>query len=125
MAGFYGDFSSRHVEQARVVCSTGAWTALQVGSAPKARRRHLEIQVKGKRGMALALQYVNVAISETGVRSFTAPTNNAANIKSAIVVSGGTFRVFPLSDDVTLYGRMIAKAGASESSVQVALAEHG
>jgi|GEM_PF-2500599 len=120
MAGFYADSIARHVEQARVIVTTGRWTALQVGSSPMESRRHVRIQIKGKRGQAVAVSYANADNTDG---SFTTPTANANSLKNATVYTGGAIWVEPVGDNVTIFGRMQAKAGVTDSSVACVVTE--
>lgn len=116
MAGFYGNNVVNYAKQASVTLGTGAWTALQVSSAPMPGRCFVRIYPKGTVGMAVALAYANRNVDNT----FTTPT---VGVKDSTVCPGGRVWSEPLSDKVTLYGRLIKKAGVTNNSVPVIVTE--
>lgn len=117
MAGMYGDFTAKNVEQKSLnIVSTG-WTHLGVGSTPKAGRRQIKIFVRGKAGNALAVAYSNINADST----FTTPTTD---VRHATVYPGNSIFVEPLSDKVAIYGRLLNKIAATESSLRVIVTEY-
>jgi hypothetical protein len=72
--------------------------------------------VKGNPGDALALAYANQSASG----EFTTPTDD---VGSTTIYPGGRTWIEPLSDRVALYGRLIAKAGSTRSTVNVIVTE--
>lgn len=116
MATFFGNSVANYVTQGRVNVLNSAWKALQVGTAPHSGRFAVRIFVKGNPGQALALTYVNRNADET----FTVPTTQP---KNCTIYPGGRTWIEPLSDRVTLYGRLIPKAAATQGSVEVIVTE--
>lgn len=117
MAIQYGESAAKHVIEGQVSCGTGAWTALNVGSAPLDGRTRVRIFVRGNIGMSLALAYAN----KNSSGGFTTPTTT---VHQTTVVAGGSYFIEPLTDSVQLYGRLIKKAGATDSSVKVIVTEY-
>ncbi len=113
------------VETATKSIGTGAWTALQVGSTPKKGRRHLQIQVKAGPGGACALQFADASYTGSnkgkGTATFTTPTDAA---KGSITYPGNSIVWLPVSDNVTVYGRLVQKKGFTDNSVQIAIVEY-
>lgn len=116
MAGNYGDFVAKTVNQATKTITTAGWVALQVGDAPQTGRRHLRIQVKAAPGGTCALQYAPKNADGT----FTTPTSAA---KGGTVIPGNTIFVEPVGDVVTVYGRLSKKKGFTDNSVQLTITE--
>jgi len=106
MAMQYGVNVAKYAIQGRVSVLNSGWTALQVGSTPHSGRFSVRIFVKGNPGQALALTYVNIGLDGT----FTDP--------------GGRTWIEPLSDRVTLYGRLVDKAAETRGSVVVIVTEY-
>lgn len=117
MANFYGNPVANSISTARVYCPRGAWTALQVGSSPLGNRQWIEFQVKGR--CSLAILFANVDIQG----NFTAPIADLPSLKRAIIYPANAIVQLPVGDKVTVYGRAVAKAGATEGGVSVAVAE--
>ena len=115
MAMFYGNSVANYVTQGEVMVYE-AWIALQVGSTPHSGRFAVRITSKGDPGQALALAYANQDASG----SFTAPTTGT---RYATIYPGGRTWIEPLSDKVTLYGRLVKKAGSTRNSVPVVITE--
>lgn len=124
MTNHYGETPAREVNQTVVQVDTSQWIALQVGSAPQNNRRHVEVFPKSVVGGALGLAYANGVVTNNnrGVSStaFTTPTDIVGNVA---LIPGGTLHAIPLGDNVTLYGRLINKAGATLGSVRVVVTE--
>src|SRR3990167_8765679 len=106
---------AKFATQAAVNVNTTAWTALQVGSTPLDQRLWIELQVRGR--SALALAYANKNASGT----FNTPTDSIRNTK---IIPAASFKVEPLADAVTLYGRVVPKAGSTQTSVKVVVTEY-
>ena len=120
MAGLYGDFCANYVTQGSVRVPSTAWTLLSAnGTANLAKRRQIRIVVRGGVGSALALTYVNVNANGT----FTTPTTTTS-LKHVTVYPGGSYWIEPLSDKVTLYGKMIKKVGVTNNYVLVIVTEY-
>lgn len=111
----HGSPHAKFASQAAVGVNTTAWTALQVGSTPLDQRLWVELQVRGR--SALALAYANKA----GDGTFTTPTDSIRNTK---IIPAASFKVEPLGDSVALYGRVVPKAGSTQTSVKVIVTEY-
>ena len=120
MAGLYGDFAAKYVVQGAVNVITSAWTPLRVGSTNLEDRRHVRIFVRGKIGSAVALAYANK--NEDG--TFTTPTTATADIRLTTVLPGNSLYTEPLSDKVTVYGKLLDKVANTDSSVRVIITEY-
>lgn len=114
MSLHYGNPVANYAVQAAVSVTSGGWTAIQTGSVPLAGRQWLEFQVRGR--SALALAYANVNANGT----FTAPTDS---IRSTIIIPAASIKVIPISDRVAVYGRVVPKAGSTQTSVKVVVTE--
>lgn len=110
-----GNIVANYVVQGRVQVQS-SWTALQVGSTPHKGRFQIRIFVKGNPGDALALAYAN----QDSNGNFTTPS---PLIKDNTIYPGGRTWIEPLSDRVALYGRLVAKAGSTRSTVNVIVTE--
>jgi hypothetical protein len=125
MAINYGSEVAQYVDSTKVTCTTGGWTALQVGSQPLKGRRHLHFQIKAAPGGAVALAFANADITNNarGVSSktFTAPT---VAVKGSITYPGNAIVWLPVGENVAVYGRLVQKKGFSDGSVSVAVAEY-
>lgn len=111
----HGSPHAKFASQAAVTVTTAGWTALQVGSTPIEGRLWVELQVRGR--SALALAYANMNASGT----FTAPTDSIRSVK---IIPAVSFKVEPLGDSVTLYGRVVPKAGSTQTSLKVIVTEY-
>jgi len=116
MAMFYGNNVTNYAVQGRINVLNSAWKALQVGSSPHSGRFAIRLSSKGLPVQALALTYVNRNADGT----FTAPTTAA---KDCTIYPGGRTWIEPLSDKVTLYGKLINKGGSSLGSVEIIVTE--
>jgi len=125
MANTYGALIAQHVIQTTISIGTAAWVPLQVGSAPLNNRRHVKIQLRSEVGAALALEYANgeITTGPSGSQqiAFTAPTASGGN---STLLIGETTNWEPVGDKVTIYGRLVNKAGASENSIKVIVTEY-
>ncbi len=117
MSGFYGNFVAKNVVQGYVDITSGAWTALQVGSTPQGNRSHIRVFIRGNPGDALALAYAN----KNAQGGFTTPTDG---VKYVTVFPGGRTFIEPLGDSVTLYGRLVNKAASTRNYVKCVVTEY-
>lgn len=116
MAGNYGENVAKTVQQGKVRVNNFGWTLLSAnGSSNLSGRTHIRFQTRGKAvGDVLALQYVN-GVNTSGTYSFTAPANSVSVGESTQFRTGATW-VEPVGDRVQIYGRLILKAGATQSN---------
>lgn len=84
MASLHGNFSAKTVTETVVEVTTGAWTALP--TTAQVGRNLLEVYNKGENKMYLSF-------------------DNTATIKNRAAIGGGELRIFPVQDNLTLYGR--------------------
>ena len=84
MADLYGNFSAKDVTETVVAVGTGAWTALPTTALTG---RHL-VEVYNKGENKLYLSFDNTTI-----------------IKFRAAIDGAEFKIFPIQDNRTLYGR--------------------
>ena len=84
MPAQYGNFSAKTVTETVVGVGTGAWTALP--TTAQAGRTLLEVYNKGENKLYLSF-------------------DNTTIIKYRAAIGGGEVRIFPVQDNVTLYGR--------------------
>ena len=84
MAAQYGNFSAKTVTETVVGVGTGAWTALP--TTAQAGRTLLEVYIKGENKLYLSF-------------------DNTTIIKYRAAIGGGEVRIFPVQENVTLYGR--------------------
>ncbi len=117
MAGHYGDSVAKIVNVGLVSCGTTSWTALQVGDAPQKDRRHIKIQVKSAPGVAIVLGYS----PKNADGSYSVPT---IGVKEGAVIAGNTTVIEPIGDVVTVYGRLVLKKGATETSSRISITEY-
>lgn len=125
MANHYGETPAKDVNQTKIQVATNGFTALQVGSAPQNNRRHIRIYPKSIAGGAIGLAYangVNTVNPTTRQKqtSFTTPTDAIADLT---LIPGGVLHAEPLGDNVTIFGRLINKAGATLNRVDVIVTE--
>lgn len=112
-----GNPIANSASQAAVGCVTTAWTALQVGSSPLSGRQWIEIQVRGRSALALAFANRN----NTNAADFTTPTDS---IRNTIIIPAASIKVIPVGDGVAVYGRVVPKAGSTQTSVKVVVVEY-
>lgn len=84
MANNFGNFSAKTVVETKVDVATGAWTALPTTAL--AGRNLVEVYNKGENKLYLSF-------------------DNAATLKDRAAIGGGELRIFPVQDNLTLYGR--------------------
>lgn len=80
----YGNFSAKHVLETVLNIAAGSWTALP--TTPMAGRHLVEVYNKGENKLYLSF-------------------DNTATIKNRTAIGSGEFRIFPIEDNVILYGR--------------------
>ena len=117
MAINYGENVAKNVSQGTKTLGTGAWTALNAGSSILPNRTHVRIFVRGNPGMAVAIDYANINADGS---TFTTPTTD---VRNTTVFPGGRTWIEPVGDKVQIYGRLVKKAGATDSSVKVIVTE--
>lgn len=113
----YGNSTAKYVIQGQVNIATGAWTALQAGTTPQKGRTSLRVSSRANPGLAIVLAYANVNIDGT----FTTPTDTPANTTA---YPGGRTFVEPVGEKVTVYGRLLLKAGATDTSAKIIVTEY-
>lgn len=124
MAKHSGENVAKRVSQGRVILSLGDWRLLAAdGSSNLAGRTHIRLQSQGKPGNAVAIAYAVGTTTDGYTYSFTAPTSTTL-IKNCTVFRGTATWVEPLGEAVQIYGRLNAKAGATENSVAVIVTEY-
>ncbi|KKK65180.1 hypothetical protein LCGC14_2976740 [marine sediment metagenome] len=84
MAQYYGNFSAKTVAETVVGVTTGAWTSLPTTAL--AGRHLVEVYNKGENKLYLSF-------------------DNTAVIKHRAAIGSGETRIFPIQDNLTLYGR--------------------
>ena len=84
MAGVYGNFSAKTVTETKVDCVTSSWTALPTTAL--AGRNLVEVYNKGENKLYLSF-------------------DNTAIIKYRAAIGGGEMRIFPVQDNLTIYGQ--------------------
>jgi hypothetical protein len=112
----YGNSVAKYVIQGKVNIGTGAWTPLQVGSTPQKSRNMLRISSRANTGLTCALAYANIDIDG----NFTTPTTTVAE---TTIVPGGRTWTEPVGDKVQVYGRLLLKAGATDTSAKLIVTE--
>lgn len=125
MAGLYGDFTAKTIQQGDVAITVSAWVPLVSGGSggvttgvtPLAGRRQLRVQAKSNPGGALALTYA----SKNADGTFTTPTTS---VKVATIMPGNTTWVEPIGDAVQIYGRLVKKKGFTSGSIRVIVTEY-
>ena len=117
MAGSYGENVAKNVQQGKVRVTNSSWTLLSAnGSSNLAGRTHVRLQTRGKAvGDVLALQYVLGERGTDGSYSFSAPVATVSVGESIQFRTGATW-VEPVGERVQIYGRMLLKAGATQSN---------
>lgn len=113
----YGASAAKYVIQGQVGIVTTVWTPLQVGSIPQKNRTMLRVFSRAATGLTCALAYANR--NEDG--GFTTPTDSVRN--TTITVGGKTWTE-PVGDDVQVYGRLLLKAGATDTSAKIIVTEY-
>ena len=84
MAQYYGNFSAKTAQETVVEVQTGGWSALPT-TALEARNL-VEVYNKGENKLYLSF-------------------DNTAIIKYRAAIGGGETKIFPIQDNLTLYGR--------------------
>ena len=84
MANLYGNFSFKTVQETVVNLGSGAWTALPTTALTG--RNLLEVYNKGENKLYLSF-------------------DNTAAIKQRDAIGNAELRIFPVQDNLTLYGR--------------------
>jgi len=112
----YSDNAAKYVTQGALNLTTSAWTPLRVGSSNLNNRTSIRLFPRSNPGMTVALAY---AVRD-GDGNFTAPTDYIGN---TTVIPGGRIWTEPLSDKVTIYGRVLLKGGATDSSIKIIVTE--
>ena len=80
----YGNFSAKTEEETVVNVTTGTWSALPTTALTG--RNLVEVYNKGENKLYLSF-------------------DNTATIKDRAAIGGGEFKIFPIQDNLTLYGR--------------------
>lgn len=116
----YGNNIAKFVRQSSVKTNPSSWTLLASGPAGETfanltGRSYVQIQARG--AGALALEFANINADGT----FTTPTKTA---HSSMIIPANTIMTFPLSDQVALYGRYVAKINSSAGGMKVVVAEY-
>lgn len=84
MAHLYGNFSAKTVAETVVEVIPGSWTALPTTALTG--RELIEIYNKGENKLYLTF-------------------SNSATLKQRAAIGGGEFKMFPIQDNLTIYGR--------------------
>lgn len=84
MAGVYGNFSAKTTAETVVEVTTPTWSALPTTALTG--RNLVEVYNKGENKLYLSF-------------------DNTATLKQRAAIGGGEFKIFPIQDNVTLYGR--------------------
>ena len=114
----YGNQSSQFARQGSVSAVATVWRPLvSSGTLPLTGRSWIKIFVKGKVGNALAIEYVSTKNADG---TFTTPTSD---VRLCTIYPGQSYIVEPLGDTINVYGRLVKKVGATESSVRVIVSE--
>ena len=125
MAGFNGNPVARDVRNGFARVGPGAWAPLTsaqaVGGGSEfiwAGGKWIQIQARGPG--ALALAYTSRTRSGDAYAT-TGPTHNAQVAK---IIPANSIWEEPLSEDVMLWGRFIAKAGSTAGGMKVVVTEY-
>lgn len=122
MAIQHGENVAKKVTQGRVVVKSTGWTLLAAnGSSNLQGRTHVRIQTKGKPGNSLCLAYALGATTDGTNFTFTTPTDG---VKTCTQFRGTATWVEPVGDRVQIYGRLLNKAAATESSLVTVITEY-
>lgn len=113
----YGDNAAKYVTQGALNLTTTAWTPLRVGTSNLNNRTSIRLFPRSNPGMTVALAYAN----DNGDGTFTTPTDYIGN---TTVLPGGRIWTEPISDKVTIYGRILLKGGATDSSLKLIVTEY-
>src|SRR3990167_8182862 len=84
MPNLYGNFSARSEEETVVEVTSGSWIALPTTAL--AGRNLVEVYNKGENKLYLSF-------------------DSSATLKQRAAIGGGEFKIFPIQDVITLYGR--------------------
>lgn len=84
MPNLHGNFSARTVTETVVEVVSGSWSALP--TTAQTGRNLVEVYNKGENKLYLSF-------------------DNAATLKQRVAIGGAEFKIFPIQDNVTLYGR--------------------
>lgn len=125
MAGNYGDFVARTVNQGYARVYATAYVPLTAsgtngdtsGTTPLTSRRQVRFHIKANPGGSLGIAYV----AKNADGTFTVPTDDA---KYVTVYPGGSIVVEPIGDAVNVYAKLIKKAGYTGNHVIVAITEY-
>lgn len=126
MSGYFGNPVSRDARNGVVDVGPGAWVPLtsslpQGGSGTQTilpKRQWLQLQARGPGALCLAYT------SRTRNGDTYASTGPAHSAQSAKIIPANTIWQEPLSDDVQLWGRFIAKAGSTAGGMKVVVTEY-
>ena len=111
----HGNVVGKSASSGSIWCSNADWRQLvSSGTTPYKGRQWMKIQAKGQ--TALALKFVNRNADGT----FTAPVGG---VNADIIIPANTVEVFNLGDTVSVYGRAVAKAGATATGCRVPVIE--
>lgn len=117
-----GNNVAKYVTNGIAKVAPGTWIRLIANGPPQGTdtvpltgREWIELQVRGQNSLALA--YTNINADGT----FTAPAHSAQASK---IIPANTIKGEPLSDTVMLWGRSVAKAGASDGGLKVVVTEY-
>ena len=94
MAQLYGNFSAKTVTETVVEVIPGSWTALPTTAL--IGRQVLEVWNKGENKVYLSF-------------------DSAATLKQRIAIGSGEVRIFPIQDNLVLYGR--SQGGGSRTII--------
>ena len=84
MALNFGNFSAKTVVETKVDVATGSWTALPTTAL--SGRNLVEVYNKGENKLYLSF-------------------DNTATLKNRAAIGGGEIRIFPIQDNLILYGQ--------------------
>lgn len=109
MAGQYGNNVVSFVSKGRVNVS-GSFVILAAnGSSNVGGRQYIRLYNRGNVGTTVAIAYANQNTDGT----FTTPTDN---VKDCELLAGGEKLTLPLKDTVSVYGKLLQKAGESSNN---------
>lgn len=117
MAKQFGENVATNVQQGKVRVNNSSWTLLSAnGTSNLSGRTHVRFQTRGKAvGDVLGLQYVRGTTTDGNTYIFSAPASTVSIGDSTQFRTGATW-VEPVGDKVQIYGRLVLKAGATESN---------
>lgn len=119
MAGLYGDNVCKTVRQGAITLVTGSWKPITSngGVSNLAGRRYIRIYNRASRGAMLGLAYASVNADGT----YTTPTDD---VRLVTMYPGNSIDIEPVGDTVMVFGRLINKAAAANSSSRVIATEY-